>query len=104
MKWEECVDESEAFVTAMLASVVRSLAEGPKTEMELDQVCVCAIIRVGRPESHGSSNRSMIPLPTLSQVYLVFLFCGNFLGRQFVLLLLALARHGLLRGGGNTAT
>lgn len=41
MKWEECVDESEAFVTAMLASVVRSLAEGPKTETELDQVCVC---------------------------------------------------------------
>lgn len=37
-KWEECVDEGEAFVTAMLASVVRSLAEGPKTETELDQV------------------------------------------------------------------
>lgn len=37
-KWEECVDEGEAFVTAMLASVVRSLAEGPKTESELDQV------------------------------------------------------------------
>lgn len=36
--WEECVDEGEAFVTAMLASVVRSLAEGPKTEPELDQV------------------------------------------------------------------
>lgn len=36
--WEECVDEGEAFVTAMLASVVRSLAEGPKTETELDQV------------------------------------------------------------------
>lgn len=39
-KWEECVDEGEAFVTAMLASVVRSLAEGPKTEFELDQVGV----------------------------------------------------------------
>ena len=36
--WEECVDDGEAFVTAMLASVVRSLAEGPKTEVELDQV------------------------------------------------------------------
>ena len=39
--WEECVDEGEAFVTAMLASVVRSLAEGPKTEFELDQVRFC---------------------------------------------------------------
>lgn len=39
--WEECVDEGEAFVTAMLASVVRSLAEGPKTEPELDQVRCC---------------------------------------------------------------
>lgn len=37
------MDESEAFVTAMLASVVRSLAEGPKTETELDQVCVCLV-------------------------------------------------------------
>lgn len=41
--WEECVDEGEAFVTAMLASVVRSLAEGPKTELELDQVCRCCL-------------------------------------------------------------
>lgn len=50
-KWEECVDEGEAFVTAMLASVVRSLAEGPKTEFELDQVsafmfCRCSTITV----------------------------------------------------------
>lgn len=38
-QWEECVEGGEAYyVTAMLASVVRSLAEGPKTEMELDQV------------------------------------------------------------------
>lgn len=42
-KWEECVDEGEAFVTAMLASVVRSLAEGPKTETELDQVGRCFV-------------------------------------------------------------
>lgn len=38
-KWEECAEGGEAYyVTAMLASVVRSLAEGPKTEVELDQV------------------------------------------------------------------
>lgn len=51
LKWEECVEGGEAYyVTAMLASVVRSLAEGPKTEHELDQV-------IGRP-LHGLQNSS----------------------------------------------
>lgn len=44
-KWEECVEGGEAYyVTAMLASVVRSLAEGPKTEVELDQVWPSTIV------------------------------------------------------------
>lgn len=40
-RWEERVENGDGdslYVTAMLASVVRSLAEGPKTEFELDQV------------------------------------------------------------------
>ncbi|CAM9266270.1 unnamed protein product, partial [Discosporangium mesarthrocarpum] len=35
--WEEVLEGGEAFVTVMLATVLRSLSSGPKTEHELDE-------------------------------------------------------------------
>lgn len=83
--WEECVDEGEAFVTAMLASVVRSLAEGPKTETELDQVgasnvvaavalvCCCCCCRGGHDAclcTRAPSGHLVVELVLRSRVWM----------------------------------
>lgn len=54
--WEEEVEDGDGdslYVTAMLASVVRSLAEGPKTEFELDKVRHSKLDGLSRPFFRG---------------------------------------------------